>query len=277
MFASRIPYPVPRIPHPVPRIPYPVSRIPYPVSRIPHPASRIPNPASRIPYPASRIPHPVPRMTDHSKIADKFVADIDRAHWHDGALWFVRQKRDKAAADVPEWEQLRDLAAQIKTHTIANLAHYLEDFERNATRLGAKVHWARDAAEHNQIVHGILEEHDVTRVVKSKSMLTEECHLNPYLNRQGIEVIDTDLGEWIVQLRNEPPSHIVLPAIHIKKEDVGELFHEKIGTDAGESDPTTLTERLHACTAEPLPAGRGWHHRRQFCNRRNRRLCRLHQ
>ncbi|MGB6042640.1 MAG: lactate utilization protein B [Pirellulales bacterium] len=200
-------------------------------------------------------------MTDHSKIADKFVADIDRAHWHDGALWFVRQKRDKAAADVPEWEQLRDLAAQIKTHTIANLAHYLEDFERNATRLGAKVHWARDAAEHNQIVHGILEEHDVTRVVKSKSMLTEECHLNPYLNRQGIQVTDTDLGEWIVQLRNEPPSHIVLPAIHIKKEDVGELFHEKIGTPAGESDPTTLTAasrvalRTHFLQAEAAITG----------------------
>ncbi len=63
-------------------------------------------------------------------------------------------------------------------------------------------------------------------------MLTEECHLNPFLERHGIEVVDTDLGEWIVQLRNEPPSHIVLPAIHIKKEEVGELFHEQLGTDS---------------------------------------------
>ncbi|NIL99196.1 MAG: 4Fe-4S ferredoxin [Planctomycetales bacterium] len=180
-------------------------------------------------------------MTNHPGLAADFVRDNERAHWHDGALWFVRQKRDKAAAAVPEWEQLREYAAQIKAHTIANLAHYLEEFERNASQLGVKVHWARDAAEHNQIVHGILAEHDATRVVKSKSMLTEECHLNPYLQRHGIQVTDSDLGEWIVQLRKEPPSHIVLPAIHIKKEDVGTLFHEKIGTREGESDPTYLT------------------------------------
>ena len=71
------------------------------------------------------------------------------------------------------------------------------------------------------------------RLVKSKSMLTEECHLNPYLERHGIEVVDTDLGERIVQLRGEPPSHIVLPAIHIRKEEVGECFHEHLGTPAG--------------------------------------------
>ena len=75
------------------------------------------------------------------------------------------------------------------------------------------------------------------RVVKSKSMLTEECHLNPYLERHGIEVTDTDLGERIVQLRDEPPSHIVLPAIHIRKEEVGELFHTHLGTRAGTPIP----------------------------------------
>ena len=83
----------------------------------------------------------------------------------------------------------------------------------------------------------MLEEHGVRRVVKSKSMLTEECGLNPYLEAHGIEVIDTDLGEWIVQLRHEHPSHIVLPAIHIKKEEVGELFHDELGTEAGATDP----------------------------------------
>src|SRR5262249_38298293 len=77
---------------------------------------------------------------------------------------------------------------------------------------------------------------------KSKSMLTEECHLNPYLERHGISVVDTDLGEWIVQLREEHPSHIVLPAIHIKKEEVGELFHQKLGTEKGASDPKYLAE-----------------------------------
>jgi L-lactate dehydrogenase complex protein LldF len=82
----------------------------------------------------------------------------------------------------------------------------------------------------------------VETLVKSKSMLTEECHLNPFLERHGIEVIDTDLGERIVQLRHESPSHIVMPAIHIKKEEIGELFHEHLGTEAGASDPKYLTE-----------------------------------
>ncbi len=178
---------------------------------------------------------------DHSKLADAFARDEERAHWHDGALWFVRQKRDRMARSLPEWETLRTLAAQIKAHTLAKLPEYLEEFERNATKLGAVVHWAADAEEHNEIVHRILAERGVKKVVKSKSMLTEECHLNKHLIERGMTVVDTDLGEWIVQLRDEPPSHIVLPAIHIKKEEVGETFHKHINTPAGSSDPNYLT------------------------------------
>lgn len=178
----------------------------------------------------------------HAALAAAFVADRARAHWHDQALWFVRLKRDKQAQQLPEWEALRETAAQIKMHTLAHLAEYLEQFEREATRRGAVVHWARDAAEHNQIVLGLLQKHGVTKLVKSKSMLTEECHLNPFLERHGIEVTDTDLGERIVQLAGEPPSHIVLPAIHKKKEDVGALFHKHLGTKEGASDPLYLTE-----------------------------------
>lgn len=178
----------------------------------------------------------------HATLAAEFVANRPRAHWHDQTLWFVRAKRDKAAQSLPEWESLRETASQIKAYTVSHLAELLEQFEANATRLGAKVHWARDAAEHNQIVLGILQQHNVKRLVKSKSMLTEECHLNPFLERHGISVIDTDLGERIVQLAGEPPSHIVLPAIHKKKEDIGELFHEHLGTDKGATDPKYLTE-----------------------------------
>lgn len=163
-------------------------------------------------------------------------------HWHDQALWFVRAKRDKAAHSLPEWETLRETASQIKAHTVSHLADYLEQFEKQATALGAHVHWASDAEEHNKIVHDILSSHNVKHLVKSKSMLTEECHLNPFLEQRGIEVIDTDLGERIVQLREETPSHIVLPAIHIKKEEVGQVFHEHLGTEAGASDPNYLTE-----------------------------------
>jgi len=91
-------------------------------------------------------------------------------------------------------------------------------------------------------VVGLLRERGVTRLVKSKSMLTEECHLNEHLEAHGVEVVDTDLGERIVQFRREPPSHIVMPAIHLKKEEIGELFHQKLGTPAGLSDPKQLTE-----------------------------------
>lgn len=179
---------------------------------------------------------------EHATEASKFIANEERAHWHDSALWFVRTKRDRMAHALPEWETLRKTASEIKAHTMAHLAALLEQFEQNATRRGVVVHWAETPEQHNQIILKLLRERNLTQVVKSKSMLTEECHLNPYLESHGIEVVDTDLGERIVQLRQEHPSHIVLPAIHIKKEEVGEVFHEHLGTEKGASDPAYLTE-----------------------------------
>ncbi len=178
----------------------------------------------------------------HPELANRFVEDGERAQWHDRSLWYVRAKRDRAAHAIPEWERLRELAAAIKANVRANLADYLERFEAEARKHGAVVHWAEDAAAHNQIVWEILRSRSVTRVVKSKSMLTEECGLNPFLEQRGLEVVDTDLGERIVQLRDEPPSHIVLPAIHLRKEEVGELFERELGTEPGLSDPARLTE-----------------------------------
>ena len=178
---------------------------------------------------------------NHPQAAAKYIADKERAQWHDKSLWFVRQKRDKMASTVPEWEELRNTASKIKAHMLTKLDDYLIQFEENCLKKGIKVHWAVDAKEHNEIVHGILKDHNVSKIVKSKSMLTEECHLNPYLEKNGIEVIDTDLGERIVQLRGEPPSHIVMPAIHTKREEISELFHEKMGTEKGNIDPDYLT------------------------------------
>lgn len=175
----------------------------------------------------------------HASAAAAFLADEDRAAWHDQALWFVRQKRD-GATNLPEWEALRDAGAALKAHAMGSLAELLETFEQRATANGAEVHWARDAAEHNAIVLRLLREHGAARVAKSKSMLTEECGLNDHLAAAGIEVVDTDLGERIVQLAGEGPSHIVLPAIHWKKEEIGELFHRTLGTPAGESSPSAL-------------------------------------
>ncbi|MCX7396372.1 MAG: lactate utilization protein B [Planctomycetales bacterium] len=178
----------------------------------------------------------------HPALAQAFVDNRERAQWHDKALWFVREKRDRMASSVPEWELLRETASNIKRHTQSRMAEYLEQFEANATKNGIVVHWAADAHEHNEIVLSILRRHSVKRLVKSKSMLTEECHLNPFLEEHGIDVVDSDLGERIVQLRKETPSHIVLPAIHIRKEEVGECFHEHLGTEKGASDPNYLTE-----------------------------------
>ena len=179
---------------------------------------------------------------EHSEAAAIFNRDEARVDWHDETLWFIRQKRDKAAFQIPEWELLRETASEIKNNVLSNLHDYLLEFETNAKKNGITIHWAADAQEHNEIVHGILSENQVNRMVKSKSMLTEECHLNEYLAQKGIEVIDSDLGERIVQLANEPPSHIVLPCIHWKKGEIGELFHEHLGTPEGCDDPQILTE-----------------------------------
>lgn len=183
----------------------------------------------------------------HSEAATLFNKDVKRVDWHDETLWFVREKRDKAAHQIPEWELLRETASQIKNNVLSDMHDYLIEFEENALKNGIIVHWAADAEEHNKIVHSIIEKQGVKQMVKSKSMLTEECHLNDYLVQKGIDVIDTDLGERIVQLRNEPPSHIVLPAIHLKKEDVSNTFNKHLGTEKGNNDPKYLTEaaRLH--------------------------------
>jgi L-lactate dehydrogenase complex protein LldF len=183
----------------------------------------------------------------HPENAAEFLKDAQKSKWHDETLWFIRDKRDKVSKGIPEWEQLRELASGIKDNVLANLASYLEEFERNATKNGIIVHWAADSEEHNRLVLEILQQQNCTAVVKSKSILTEECHLNPYLEKNGIEVVDTDLGERIVQFLNQPPSHIVLPAIHLKKGEISELFHEKLNTEKGNEDPAYLTQaaRVH--------------------------------
>jgi len=180
-------------------------------------------------------------MTDHAKNASRFISDGAYAHWHDKALWYVREKRDRAAKSLPEWEALRTAADAIKAHTLNHLSWYLQRFESQAEKNGIEIFWAQSAEEHNRIVARLLEEQQAKRVVKSKSMLTEECGLNPYLESRGIEVTDTDLGERIVQLAGDHPSHIVLPAIHLKKEQVSSIFAEHLHTEAGNADPHYLT------------------------------------
>lgn len=179
--------------------------------------------------------------TKHSKASKTFLKDKEKSVWHDNTLWGVRVKRDRMAKGLDEWEDLRELASSIKKHTLTHLDEYLEKFTLNAEANGVIVHWAADAEEFNETVFNILKSHDVKKLVKSKSMLTEECEMNPYLESKGIEVVETDLGERIIQLLDQKPSHIVMPAIHLTQEEVGELFEKELDSEKGNSDPTYLT------------------------------------
>jgi L-lactate dehydrogenase complex protein LldF len=185
-------------------------------------------------------------MTDHSTAANAFTRNDARVNWHDASLWLIRKKRDAAAGTVEGWEELRTLASDIKAHTLSKLDEYLVQFETAAAGNGVKVHWAVDAAAHNETVLEILRSRGATKLVKSKSMLTEECGLNEFLAHRGIEVIDTDLGERIVQLAQEPPSHIVMPAIHKTKEEIDKLFHEHLHTELSGGDEVYLTRAARA-------------------------------
>ena len=136
----------------------------------------------------------------------------------------IRTKRAKAVAELDDWEQLRQAAKAIKDHTLANLGTYLVRLEENVTRAGGHVHWARDAAEANAIVADLVRQAHADKVVKVKSMATQETGLNEALEAAGITAIETDLAELIVQLGDDRPSHILVPAIHLNRAEIGELF-----------------------------------------------------
>jgi L-lactate dehydrogenase complex protein LldF len=185
---------------------------------------------------------------DQAANAAKFLEDKTHEHHFDRLMWSLREARDRAASQVPEWEQLRDLASAIKEHTLSNLAKYLEEFETNAKHNGVQVHWAQDAHEHNQIVAEILSRHGAKNLIKSKSMLTEECGTRPFLESRGIKVTETDLGERIQQLDHEPPAHIVGPALQKTNEDVADLFARCYGSDPGNIDTEYLAHQMREHT-----------------------------
>jgi L-lactate dehydrogenase complex protein LldF len=187
---------------------------------------------------------------DQAKNAAEFIADKTHEAHFDELIWMLRRKRDEAALQVPEWEELRDLASAIKEHTLSNLAEYLEIFEAKVKRNGSTLHWARDGEEHNQIVYDILKSRGADTLVKSKSMLTEECNTRSFLENRGIRVTETDLGERIQQLDDEPPSHIVGPAWHKTTEDIAALFSKVYGSDRSDTDPVKLAQIMRQHTRE---------------------------
>jgi L-lactate dehydrogenase complex protein LldF len=188
------------------------------------------------------------RPVDQSEAANRFIAATEHEKMHDERLWDLRVKRDREMHGMPEWEELRRLASAIKEHTLTHLDQYLEQFETNARANGVHVHWAKDAEEHNTIVLGILRDHNAKRLIKSKSMLTEECNFREFMDAHGIEVIETDLGERIQQLDGEAPSHVVAPAVHKLRTDVARLFAEKLGSDPESRDIHYLAETQRDAT-----------------------------
>jgi L-lactate dehydrogenase complex protein LldF len=169
------------------------------------------------------------------------------------ATTVIRAKRAAAVAELDDWEQLRLAGAAIKDQVLANLPRYLEQLEAAVTRAGGIVHWARDAAEANDLVADIAQVHQAREVVKVKSMATQEIELNEALAAQGIDVWETDLAELIVQLAGDLPSHILVPAIHRNRAEIRDIFQREMGQvgrpapDGLGDDPRELAEaaRLH--------------------------------
>jgi L-lactate dehydrogenase complex protein LldF len=157
--------------------------------------------------------------------------------------------RTRAAARLPEFEALRDSARDIKNHTLAHLDLYLESYEKKVTESGGFVHYARDSEEANAIILDICRRQSAKLVTKGKSMISEEIGLNAVLEASGIEVVETDLGEYIIQLRHETPSHVIAPAIHLTQGQVEADFrrvHTNLPPERDLSDPSSLLAEARA-------------------------------
>ena len=163
------------------------------------------------------------------------------------------ERRKAAAASLPNWEDLRSEARAIKDEVLSHLDRYLEEFVGNAESRGARIHWARDAAEANSLICGLATETNARIVVKSKSMTTEETHLNEALEAAGMQVVETDLGEYIIQLAEEPPSHIIAPAIHKTRRQIAELFNAELGMPLTD-DVARLTSTARATLRDRFAA-----------------------
>jgi len=152
----------------------------------------------------------------------------------------IRGKRAQRVEEMPDWQQLRQAASDIKAHTLAHLDHYLVEFEKNCERAGGKVHWARDADEANAIAIAIIREHGGNEVIKVKTMTSDEIQLNSALEAAGITPIETDLADMIVQMGDDEPSHIVVPALHKNRFEVRDIFRKKMGNDTLTARPEDL-------------------------------------
>ena len=153
----------------------------------------------------------------------------------------IRARTQKVTEELPDWEALRSAGSAIKAATLRQLDTNLIQLERAVTQAGGMVHWARDAAEARDVIVRIAQSHGATRVIKIKSMTTDEIDLNPALSQAGIDPIETDLADMIVQLLGDSPSHILVPAIHKNRAEIRELFEARLGQGKLTDAPTDLT------------------------------------
>ncbi len=159
----------------------------------------------------------------------------------DRAMTGLREKRLAVFQDKEELEQLKNLGQAIRQNALKKLPELLEELEQNCLTNGIQVHWAETIDQANQIVLEIAQQHQVKSVVKGKSMVSEEMELNHFLEKYGIEALEADLGEYIIQVDHELPSHIIMPAIHKNKDQISKMFHEKVDPDAATETAEDMT------------------------------------
>jgi L-lactate dehydrogenase complex protein LldF len=174
--------------------------------------------------------------------AKDYLEDTQLRRNIDLATHTIREKRDKVVSEMPDWEALREAGSKIKNQVMHHLDDYLLELEASVKNAGGHVHWARNAKEANRVIVELTEQENVDEVVKVKSITTDEIGLKDALADHDIQAFETDLAELIVQLDNDKPSHILVPAIHKNRAEIRELFREKMGKEELSDDPEELTE-----------------------------------
>jgi L-lactate dehydrogenase complex protein LldF len=188
--------------------------------------------------------HPAVKFQDAARLS---LADVQLRHNMGKATQTIRGKRAKVVEELPDWEALREAGRAIKDRTLRHLDDFLVQLEDAVTRAGGVVHWAQGAEEANRIIAAIVTTHGVKEVVKIKSLTTDEIGMNKALRRVGVEAIETDLAELIIQLAGERSSHILVPAIHKNRSEIRELFRRRLEHTEGLTDePAALAAAARA-------------------------------
>jgi len=197
----------------------------------------------------------VTSFPDAARVA---LGDSQLRHNLRNATTTIRNKRAGVVAEVPDWEDLREAGRAIKADVMSRLDEYLLQFEASVQAAGGHVHWACDAAEANAIVLDVARSHGVTEVVKVKSLTTDEIELNDALAAGGVQAIETDFAELILQLDGDWSSHILVPAIHRNRTEIRDLFVRTIASDANCPTIPTSLPRSHGSTCARSSSTRGW-------------------